>query len=99
MPRRREHPLPKLPISLEDLQPPESKRTFRLMLSFTGDELAMIEKTARSRGEKPAVFCRNVVLTAFRNSAAKALAGTPHLLEASPAEQQRALLEIFASSE
>jgi hypothetical protein len=99
MPRRREQPLPRVPISLEALPSPESNRTCRLMLSFTGSELAMIEKTARHRGEQPAVLCRTIVLTAFRNSAAKALADTTHLLEASPAEQQRALLEVFATGE
>ena len=97
MARRREHPLPELPISLEALPPPDSNRTHRLMLSFTAAELAMIEKTARHRGEKPAVLCRSIVLTAFRNSAAKALAGRPDLLDASPAEQQRALLEVFTT--
>lgn len=99
MPRRRENPLPKLPISLEALPAPDSNRTSRLMLSFTGTELAMIERTARHRGERPAVLCRTIVLTAFRNSAARALADTPDLLTASPAEQERALLESFAIAE
>ncbi len=99
MPRRREHPLPSLPISLEALPAPDSNRTSRLMISFTGTELAMIERTARHRGEKPAVLCRNIILTAFRNSAAKALADTPNPLAASQAERERALLESFAIAE
>ena len=68
MSRRREHPIPKLPISLEDLPSPESKRSCRLMLSFTDSELAMIRKAARERGEQPAVLCRTIVLTALQNS-------------------------------
>jgi hypothetical protein len=98
MTRRREHPLPKLPISLEALPPPEPKRSRRLMLSFTPTELAMIAKTARARREQPAVLCRTIILTAFRNSAAQALAGNPDLLAASPAERQKALLEAFAAA-
>lgn len=95
MSQRREHPLPKLSISLDALPPPESKRTCRLMLSFTEAELAMIAATARERGEQPAVLCRTIVLTAFLNSAARALASHPDLLEQSPAEQQRRLLDVF----
>lgn len=97
MPPRRERPLPKLPISLEALPPPESKRTERMMLSFSPNEMAMIEKAARERGEQPAVFCRTIVLTAFQNSAMKTLAERPNLLDLSPAEQIRALLENFSS--
>lgn len=96
MTRRRERPLPKLPISLEALPPPESKRTNRMMLSFSDSENAMIEKAARERGEQPAVLCRTIILTAFQNSAMKALAGRPDLLELSPGEQQKALLEAFS---
>src|SRR5258705_2096726 len=95
MPARRERPLPKLPISLEALPPPESKRTHRMMLSFSGSETAMIEKAARERGEQPAVLCRTIILTALQNSALKALADRPDLVEMSPAEQQRAILEAF----
>lgn len=97
MSRRREHPIPKLPISLEDLPSPESKRSRRLMLSFTDSELAMTRKAARERGEQPAVLCRTIVLTAFQNSAARALAERPDLLEQSPAELTKRLLEAFAA--
>jgi hypothetical protein len=96
MTRRRERPLPKLPISLEALPSPESKRTNRMMLSFSDSENAMIERAARERGEQPAVLCRTIILTAFQNSAMKALAGRPDLLELSPGEQQKALLEAFS---
>jgi hypothetical protein len=96
MPRRRERPLPRLPISLEALPPPESKRTERMMLSFSPSEMAMIEKAARERGEQPAVLCRTIILTAFQNSAMRALAVRPDLLDLSPTEQQRALLEAFS---
>ncbi|HSS75154.1 MAG TPA: hypothetical protein VLV54_00245 [Thermoanaerobaculia bacterium] len=65
------------------------------MVSFTEAELAMIEKAARARGEQPAVLCRTIILTAFQNSAMKALADRPDLAEMSPAEQQRAILEAF----
>ncbi len=95
MSRRREHPLPKLPLSLEVLPPPETKRSCRLMLSFTEAELAMIDKVARERGEQPAVLCRTIVLTAFHNSAARALADRPGLLELCPAEQLKHLLDLF----
>jgi len=96
MTRRRERPLPRLPISLEALPPPDSKRTSRLMLSFTEGEMAMIERAAKERGEQPAVLCRTIILTAFQNSAMRALAERRDLLELSAAEQQRALLEAFA---
>jgi hypothetical protein len=96
MTKRREKPLPKLRISLEALPLPEPKRTNRMMLSFTDGEVAMIEKAARERGEQPAVLLRTIVLTAFQNSAMKALADRPDLLELSPAEQQRALLDAFS---
>jgi len=96
MTRRREHPLPRVPISLEALPPPDSKRTSRLMLSFTKSEIAMIEKAALERGEQPAVFCRTLILTAFQNSAMKALVDRPDVLSMSPSEQQRALLEAFS---
>ena len=99
MPRRRERPLPRLDISLEALPPPESKRTYRLNLSFTEAELAMIEKASRERGEQPSVLCRTIILTAFQNSSVRALAERPRLLEMSPAEQQRALLEAFSIEE
>jgi len=88
MTRRREHPLPNLPISLETLPPPESKRTCRLTLSFTPAEVVMIERTAEERGEQPAVFCRIIVLTAFANAAAQALADHPGLLRRSAAERE-----------
>lgn len=80
MSRRREHPLPKLPISLEDLPATRSKRSRRFMVSFTEDEFALIQRTAVERGEQPAVLCRTIVLTAFQNSAARALATQPGLL-------------------
>ncbi len=96
MPPRRERPLPKLPISLEALPPPDSKRTDRMMLSFAPNEMAMIAKTAQERGEQPAVLCRTIILTAFQNSALKALAERPDLLDLSPVEQQRAILEAFS---
>ena len=97
MPPRRERPLPKLPISLESLPPPENlKRDQRVALSFTKGELAMIERAARERGEQPAVFIRTIVLTAFQNSALRALGQKPDLLDLSPTEQQKALLEAFA---
>jgi len=99
MPPRRERPLPRLDISLEALPPPESKRTCRLNLSFTPAELAMIEKAARERGEQPAVLCRSIILTAFQNSAVRALTESPDLLTMSPSEQQRALLEAFSIDE
>jgi hypothetical protein len=99
MPPRRQRPLPKLDISLEDLPPPESNRTRRLFLSFTDGELAMIERAARQRGEQPAVLCRTIILTAFQNSAVKALAEKPDVLTLSPAEQQRVLLEAFTFDE
>lgn len=99
MPPRRERPLPRLDINLEALPPPESKRTCRLNLSFTPAELAMIEKAARDRGEQPSVLCRSIILTAFQNSAVRALAESPDLLTKSPAEQQRALLEAFSIDE
>ena len=70
MPPRRERPLHRLDISLESLPPPEPKRTYRLNLSFSGAEIAMIEKAARERGEQPGVFCRTIILTVFQNSAA-----------------------------
>jgi len=54
---------------LEDLPPPEPKRTERMMLSFSPSEIAMIEKAARERGEQPAVLCRTIILTVFQNSA------------------------------
>ncbi|HEV2845970.1 MAG TPA: hypothetical protein VG477_14040 [Thermoanaerobaculia bacterium] len=96
MTRRRERPLPKLPISLEALPAPEAvKRTERVMLSFTPSEMAMIERAAKERGEQPAVFCRTIILTAFQNSALRALGQRPDLLELSPTEQQKALLEAF----
>ena len=97
MSRRRERPMPKLPIALEDLPLPESKRTCRLMLSFTETEHAMIKRAARERGEQPAVLCRTIVLTAFQNSAARAFAERPDLLDESPAEKTRRLLEAFAT--
>lgn len=95
MPKRRERPLPTLPISLEALPPPEPKRNRRLMLSFTDAELAMIVAVARERGEQPAVLARTIILTAFQSSAAQALADRPNLLEQIPAEQRRRLLEAF----
>jgi hypothetical protein len=95
MSRRRERPLPKLPISLETLPPPESKRSCRLMLSFSETELAMIEKVAREREEQPAVLCRTIILTAFRNAAARAMSDNPGLLAQTLAEQLKHLLEFF----
>jgi uncharacterized protein (DUF1778 family) len=96
MTRRREYPL-NLQISLETLPPPESlKREQRVYLRFSKEELAKIEKAARTRGEQPAVLCRTIVLTAFQDSALRALGQKPDLLDMTPAEQQRALLEVFA---
>jgi hypothetical protein len=42
------------------------------MLSLTDAELAMIRKTARERGEQPAVLCRTIALTASKFSRASA---------------------------
>jgi hypothetical protein len=92
-----ETPSPRRPsepqLTPEILSPAESKRTRRLALYFTDNELAMIEKTARHRGEQPAVLCRTIVLTALHNSAVRAQ--EPDFRTMSPAEQQRALLEAF----
>jgi hypothetical protein len=99
MTRRRERPLPRLQISLEALPPPESKRTRRHMISFTEDEFAMIEAAARTRAEQPAVLMRTIILTAFQNSAMRALAEEPNLLAMSPLEQQKALLAAFSIEE
>lgn len=99
MPRRRERPFPHLPISLEDLPPPEGKRDRRLALSFAELEMAMIERAARQRGEQPAVLCRTIVLTAFENTALLALGEKPDLLDLPVAEQQRAILEAFDFTE
>ena len=67
-----------------------------MMLSVTPSELGMIEKAARERGEQPAVLCRTIILTAFQNAAMRALAKQPDLLDLSPTEQQRAILEAFS---
>ena len=67
-----------------------------MMLSFTPSEMAIIEKAARERGEQPAVLCRTIILTAFQNSAQRVLAERPDLLDLSPSEQQRAILEAFS---
>jgi hypothetical protein len=99
MPQRRERPLPRLPISLDSLPPPESRRNRRLMLSFTESEFAMIERTARDRGEQPAVLCRTIVLTAFHNAAAQALAKEPDLLDFPPGERLRRVLDLFGDQE
>jgi hypothetical protein len=96
MTRRREHPLPRLQISLDDLPAPESKRTRRHMISFSEAEYAMLEAAARARGEQPAVLMRTIILTAFQNSAMRALAEEPNLLQMSPLEQQKALLAAFS---
>jgi len=87
----------KLDISPQALPPAESKRSFRLALAFTENELAMIGKAARHRGEQPAVLCRTIVLTAFQNSAVRAQESDIH--EMSPAELQRSLLEAFTFDE
>src|SRR6185295_5361619 len=69
MTRRREYPL-NLQISLESLPPPESrKREQAVVLRFTNEDLARIERAARERGEPPAVLCRTIILTAFQDSA------------------------------
>ena len=99
MPQRRERPLPRLPISVNALPPPERKRNHRLMLSFTESELAMIETTARERGEQPAVLCRTIVLTAFHNATAQALAEEPDLLGFPPGERLRRVLDLFRGEE
>lgn len=93
---RYQRPIPNLDIRLETLPPPESKRTCRLNLSFTPDELAMIEAAARERGEQPSVLCRTIILTAFENSASRTLADQPDVRDMSPAELQRALLKVFS---
>ena len=86
-----------LQISLETLPPPESlKREQRVYLRFSKEEIAKIETAARARGEQPAVLCRTIVLTAFQDAALRALGQKPDLLDMTPAEQQRALLEVFA---
>src|SRR6185295_13187742 len=96
MTRRREYPL-NLQVSLESLPAPESlKRDQRLYLRFTKPELAKIETAAKERGEQPASLLRTIVLTAFQDSALRALGQRPDLLDSTPAEQQRALLEVFA---
>jgi len=96
MTRRREYPL-NLQISLESLPPPESlRREQRVVLRFSKEELAKIEKAARERREQPAVLLRTIILTAFQDSALRALGQKPDLLDMAPAEQQRALLEVFA---
>jgi len=95
-PRR---PPSKLDSSPQALPPAESKRTRRLVLAFTDSELAMIETAARHRGEQPAVLCRTIILTAFQNSAARALAGESDLRTMSPAELQRVLLDAFTFNE
>ena len=98
MSRPREYPL-HLDISLESLPPPESrKREQTLVVRFTKEDHAKIEQAARGRGEPPATLCRTIVLTAFQDSALKALGRKPDLLEMTPHEQQRALLEIFGDS-
>jgi hypothetical protein len=99
MTRRRERPLPKLQVSLEALPPPESKRTCRYTLSFSDSEAAMIHRAAEERGEQPAVLMRSIILTAFQNSAMRALAEEPDLLHMSPLEQQKALLTAFSIDE
>jgi len=99
MTRRRERPLSRLQISLEALPPPESKRTCRYSLSFSEAEAAMIHRAAEERGEQPAVLMRSIILTAFQNSAMKALAEEPDLLAMSPLEQQKALLSAFGIGE
>jgi uncharacterized protein (DUF1778 family) len=95
MPPRRERPFPNLPISLEALPPPETKRTRRLNLTLAKSEMARIEAAARERDEEPTVFCRTVVLTALQISAAMALGQKPGILELPTGEQQKALLEAF----
>src|SRR4051812_6340776 len=96
MTRRREYPL-NLQISLETLPPPESlKREQRVYLRFSKEELAKIDKAARTRGKRPAVLGRTIVQTAFQDSALRAWGQKPVLLDMPPAEQQRALLEVFA---
>jgi hypothetical protein len=96
MPPRRELPLPHLPISLEALPPPESLRRHRMALALAESEMAMIEKAARKRREQPAAFLRTIVLTAFHNSALRALGQKPDLLQLSLEEQQNALLAAFS---
>ena len=96
MTRRREYPL-NLQISLESLPPPESlKREQRVYLRFSKEELTKIDRVARKRVEQPAALCRTIILTAFQDSALRALDQKPDLLDMTPAEQQRALLEVFA---
>jgi len=100
MTRRRERPVPKLPISLESLPPPENvNRDKQVTLRFTKAEFAMIEKTAEARGEQPSVFLRTIILTAFQNTALRALGERSDLLEMSPIDQQKALLEAFSFEE
>jgi hypothetical protein len=95
MTRRREYPL-HLQVSLESLPPPESlKREQRLYLRFTKEELERIERVAEERREPPATLCRTIILTAFQDSALRALGRKPDLIDMTPAEQQRALLAAF----
>jgi hypothetical protein len=96
MPPRRERPLP-VEISLDALPPPEAKRNRRLALHFTEGEFPLIEQAAHKRGEQAAVLCRTIILMAFQNFAWRALEEKPDLLTMTPAEQQRALLEIFSA--
>ncbi len=97
MARYRERPLPNLSLSLESLPPPSNvMRDQRLMLRFSPEDFAKIEKAAKERGEQPSAFLRTVVLAAFENSALRALGQKPDLLEMSPAEQQKVVLEAFA---
>jgi len=100
MTRRREHPLPRLPISLESLPPPDKVvREKQVTLRFTRAEYAMIQEAARARGEGPSVLLRAISLAAFENSALRALGERPDLLGMSPPEQQKVLLEAFSFEE
>jgi uncharacterized protein (DUF1778 family) len=100
MPRRRQHPLPNLSISLESLPPPDNvRRDKQFMLRFTKAELTMIERAAEARGEQASVLIRTIILTAFQSSALRALGERRDLLEMPPAEQQKALLEAFSFEE
>jgi hypothetical protein len=69
------------------------------MLRFTKAEMAIIERVAEARGEQPSVLMRTIVLTAFQNSALRALGEKPDLLDLSPTEQQRIILEAFTFEE
>jgi ABC-type uncharacterized transport system auxiliary subunit len=90
-------PAPEKPATREPLPPlpKEVKRNQRVMVRFTEGEIAMIERAADERGELPAVLMRAIVLKTFENSALRARGGKPDLLDMSPIEQQKVLLDAL----